>query len=634
MNIVHVIPIGRGIGKETLSYFTASDVKPGTMVKVPVRSREMPALVMSVEPAADLKAELKSSAFAIRKIGTLKASPIFLPAFVEAAKDAADYFAGSTGTIFASVTSKSILEQAEQISSKEIPKTTQPEIDNDIIHEPYALQADEEERIAHYKSLIREQFARKKSIFFCLPTIQDTKRIFELIPKGIEEYTYVLNSGLSKKELLARWNNIINEPHAVLIIATGSFIGIPRHDLGLIIVERESSNSYKLQVRPYLDIRTFAEFYAKRINAKLIFGDLLLRTETLYRTRNGEMAELSPLKFRSMSSAKDTIIDMKKYKLMDTPEFRIISDELEALIKKNKETSEHMFIFAARRGLAPLTVCGDCATTVHCNRCSAPITLHHSSEENYFLCHRCGERRKSEERCRVCGSWKLTTLGIGIELIEQALQNMFPDIKIFRIDKDTATTHKQALSIISQFYNAPGSILLGTEMALLYLEKPVHNAGVASIDSLFSIPDFRINERIMNLLLRIRSITQKMLVVQTRSREQRIFDYATKGNLMDFYREETEERKKLNYPPFSTLIKITIKGQKNRVIEEMNTIEKLLKEFDPMVFPAFIDTVNKKSIMHAVIKLEPNQWIHKPLLQKLQALPPYVAVNVDPESLL
>jgi primosomal protein N' (replication factor Y) len=383
-----------------------------------------------------------------------------------------------------------------------------------------------------------------------------------------------------------------------------------------------------------LDIRTFAEFFARRIQAKLIFGDLLLRTETLWRTKNGEMAELSPLKFRSMSTARETVIDMKKYKLLDTPEFRIVSDELEALIKKNKESNENMFIFAARRGLAPLTVCGDCATTVLCHRCNAPITLHQGSEGNYFLCHRCGERRSAEERCRVCGSWKLTTLGIGIELIQDVLTNMFPEVKVFRMDKDSVTTHKQALSVASQFYNAPGSILLGTEMALLYLEKPIDNSAVAAIDSLFSIPDFRINERIMNILLKIRSLTQKTFLVQTRSRDQKIFDYATKGNLMDFYRDEIDERKKLSYPPFSTLIKLTVKGPKTRVTEEMDRLSIVLREYDPLVFPAFVDKINNKTVMHALIKINHAEWISKPLVEKLQTLPPQIAVNVDPESLL
>lgn len=631
MHIIHVIPIARGIDKETLSYFSATDIEPGSLVKVPVRNRQVLALVVHREPANELKADLKSSSFAMRKLGKVKVMPVFSAEFLKAAEQAAEYFAGTTGSVLATVTPKPILEQADKVKKPE----KMPEIRVIQTPDPYVLQADEDERLAHYKSLIREQFARKKSIYFCLPTIQDTKRVFETITKGIEDYTHVLNSSLTKKEILDVWNKVITEKHPVLIIGTGSFMGIPRPDIGLIVVERESSSGYKTHTRPYVDIRTFSEMYAKRINAKLIFGDLLLRTETLSRAKNGELVELAPLKFRSLSTSDTQVIDMKKYKTLDAPEFRILSEEFETLVKDTKDSNANMFIFAARRGLAPLTVCGDCGTTVLCTRCSAPIVLHKGGDEsNFFLCHRCGERRSAEERCRVCTSWKLTTLGIGIELIEKAITSLFPDTTIYRMDKDTVSTHKQALSVMTKFYNSPGSILLGTEMALSYLEKPVENSAVASIDSLFSIPDFRINEKIMNILLKIRSVTQKTCIIQTRSRDQHIFDYATKGNLMDFYREEIDERKKLSYPPFATLIKITVKGTRQRVINDMNYVEKLLGDYEPLIFPAFIETINKKSVMHALIKLERNRWVSRPLLERLLQLPPHIAVNVDPESLL
>ncbi|MES2436801.1 MAG: primosomal protein N' [Patescibacteria group bacterium] len=631
MYIVNVVPIARGIGAEMLSYFTTSEIKPGSIVKVPIRSREVPALVIGMKSAAEAKTDLKNSTYTLKKIGKLNVLPLFLPGFIKAAQDAAEYFAGSTGSVLALVTPKVILEQAEKVvPQKDIPDSVP---DQNERHEPYTIQADEEERLAHYKSLIREQFAKKKSVLFCLPTIQDTKRIFSTLPKGIEQYTYVLNSSLSKKEILNTWNKIIEEPHPVLIITTGSFLGIPRTDIGTIILERESSNGYKAQIRPYVDTRRFAEFLALRIGAKLIFGDHLLRVETLWRTKQGDLAELAPLKFRSISTSKEVVVDMKRYKTLDRPDFRIIGEELDALIQQSKDHNENLFLFAARRGLAPMTVCGDCGTTVLCTKCTAPVVLHRG-EENFFLCHRCGERRSAEERCKNCDSWKLTTLGIGIELIENTIQNMFPDMKIFRMDKDSITTHKQALAVVNEFYNSPGSILIGTEMALTYLEKPVENSGVAAIDSLFSIPDFRINEKIMNILLKIRSITQKIYVVQTRSRNQRIFDYATKGNLMDFYREEIEERKKLSYPPFSNLIKITIKGTREQVTSDMDFVEKLLEDYNPLVFPAFIETVNKKTVMHALLKLDQGTWVNKDLLERLLSLPPHISVNVDPESLL
>lgn len=637
MYIVTVIPIARGIGKETLSYFSAAKVALGSVVEIPVRNRVISALAVSCEPADKKKSELKSSSFALKKLDAGKAVQLFQPSFIEAAQEAADYFAGSTGSILATITSKTILENAADITPVEWiePNAASAEASaNRSKPEPYALQADEEERMAYYKSLIREQFAKKKSVFFCLPTIQDTKRLHETLPKGIEQYTFVINSSLSKKELVNRWNKASTEVHPVLIIATGSFLGIPRTDLGTIVIERESSSGYKTQTRPYVDMRTLAEIYTKKLGARLVYGDLLLRVDTLWRAKNGEVAELGSLKFRSISTAQDVLVDMKKYKNLDNPDFRIFSEELVDLVKYNKEKNEHLYIYASRRGLAPLTVCGDCGTTVLCHRCSAPTVLHQSADENFFLCHRCGERRSAEERCRVCDSWRLTTLGIGIELIEDALLNMFPDMKIFRMDKDVITTHKQALSTAEKFYDAPGSVMIGTEMALAYLEKPIENSAVASIDSLFSIPDFRINEKIMNILLRMRSVSQKIFLIQTRARDQRLFDYAMKGNLMDFYREEIDSRKKLNYPPFSTLIKISARGVKERVAEEIEYVRTQLVDYKPLVFPAFIETVNKKTIMHALLKIDAKTWVKKSLLEKLRALPPHISINVDPESLL
>jgi primosomal protein N' (replication factor Y) len=632
MNIVTVIPIARGIGKETLSYFSAQTFAPGSFIKVPLRNRLVGGLVITTENAEKKKAELRQSSFAMRKIMSGKSKTIFSPVFIEAATEMASYSAGSTGSVLANITSKTILEQADKL--EKIDLTLAIPNERRTTHEPYTLQADEEDRFAHYKSLIREQFAHTKSVFFVLPTIQDTKKIFEQLPKGIEQYTFVLNSSLSKKEIVETWNKIILEPHPVLIISTGSFLGIPRSDIGAIIIERESSSSFKTQSRPYIDIRTFCECFARRLNAKLIFGDLLLRTETLWRTKNGDMGELSPLKFRSTSTAETVLIDMKKYKTLDEPEFRIVSDELVELVKKSQESNENMFIFAARRGLAPMTVCGDCGTTVLCSRCNAPIILHRASQGNFFLCHRCGERRSAEERCRNCDSWKLTTLGIGIELIEESLKSMFPDTKIFRMDKDTVTTHKQASRLAGDFFNSPGSILLGTEMALGYVERPVENAAVAAIDSLFSIPDFRINEKIMNILLRIRSFTQKTYIIQTRSRDQALFDYATKGNLMDFYRDEIDERKRLDYPPFSVLIKLTVRGTPASAAKDMALVEKALADHNPLVFPAFIEKVNRKTVLHALLRLKPEEWPDQTLYNKLIALPPNISINVDPESLL
>lgn len=634
MKLLEVIPVSRGIFTETLTYFTSGEVSVGSIVKVPVRKKTIPAIVLSFQEVSEAKSSIKNSSYPIRKIKEIKSFELISPQFIEASKEMADYLASSTGSVINSVIPKNILLNADKLK-KEI-KTT-PTIHPNR-HEKFLLQTENEERYANYRSFIREEFAKGFSVFFCLPTIQDIKKTFNVLSKGIEQYVFVLHSGLSKKEIFDNWLKILKEPHPVLIIATGSFLSIPRTDIGTIIVEKENSSAYKYQARPYFDVRKFSEILSDKMKIKLIFGDLLLRTETIWRHGQGDFVELFPLKFRSLSTADQKIIDMKKSRSeVETAPFRIISDELKNLVKSTQENNDSMFIFVARRGLSPTTLCNDCGTIVLCSFCKAPTVLHSSNKsnkENFFLCHRCGERRSALEKCSNCDSWNLTPLGIGMEKVSEELSQEFINLKIFRLDSDNAPTHKIARQIISKFYESPGSILIGTEMALVYLDEKITNSAVVSVDSFFSLPDFRINEKVLNILLKIRSATAKNFIIQTRDTSQKVIDYATKGNLAEFYRNEISSRESFEYPPFSILIKITISGEKNKVAEEMEKLEKYLEPHHFAIFPAFTPYAKGKYNMHGLLKIPKGDWVEITLLNKLKNLPSHFNINVDPESLL
>lgn len=64
-------------------------------------------------------------------------------------------------------------------------------------------------------------------------------------------------------------------------------------------------------------------------------------------------------------------------------------------------------------------------------------------------------------------------LGIGVETVEQKIKELFPDLNCIILDSQHAKTSKQAREIISKFYEKPGSVLIGTEMALHYLRDPI-----------------------------------------------------------------------------------------------------------------------------------------------------------------
>ena len=630
--VVTVIPIWKGITKETLSYFTTTVCQSGSLIKVPLRKKIVPALVVSTAPVETMKSEIRSSRYQLKKISTVNSSLFLEPSFIQAAEKAGRFFVGATGGVIKSFVPKTILDAVARL-----PKPDESLKENALKSNGsstiYSIQCEDDDRFTYYKSIVREEFSRKRSVYFCVPTLQDMKRAAATLPKGIEEYCYFFHGSLPKKEMVKAWSAVVESKHPVLVIGTGSILSIPRRDIGTIIIDRESAGAYKAMTRPYVDVRKFAEYFGKQTGADVIFGDLLLRIETLSRRDNGEVQERAPLSFRIISSAECKLIDVRRER-DDKSEFKPLSDRVMEMLEDAGGHGERSFLYVTRRGLAPLTVCGDCGTVVVCDKCSAPIVLHAKIKDRFFLCHRCGDKRSAEERCKTCDSWKLTTLGIGSEQIENILEKKFPGRTIVRIDKEATPTLPRGIKAISAFYANPGAILIGTETALLYIDKKIENSAVVSIDSLFSIPDFRVNEKVMNILARIRSRSGKRFYVQTRYKELPIVNYAVQGNLSQFYRDEIAEREKFNYPPFSLLVKITYRGEKAEAWGEMERVAALLAPRPFTVFPAFIEVVKNKFVVNGLLRLKPGEWIDEDLLQLLRALPPSFTVKVDPENLL
>lgn len=642
MKIITVIPISRGISKDTLTYFTKENVAVGSVVSIPLRGKTAYGLVTATREIQEVKTDVKSLSYNLKKIDKIKSQSFLSENFIRSAEQIADYYATSIGAVLSALIPKAVLESEEKITSPtpgdRVAAPPTPGGRSASGHETLLLQSSDGERYATYKSIIREEFARGHSLFFCLPNTEDIKNAKCVLEKGIETFTYALHGRLKKKEVVETWKKILEERHPVLIVATGSFLSLPRFDAGTIIVEKESSRSYKTQSRPFLDTRTVAEIIAKNSGQRLIFGDMLLRAETLWKQKNGEYAEISPLKFRSLTTATCSLVNMRLPADMKKKEFSIISDELKKLLTEAWQNSEHTFLFCGRKGLYPQTVCSDCGTIVTCHNCSAPVVLYSKKEgdkmQNLFVCHHCGERRDASELCKHCGGWRLMTLGIGTERVFEDIKKLFPKIPIFIMDTEHIKTHQNAVKLRDTFYNTPGSVCIGTEMSLTYLNQKIENAVVISIDSFFSIPDFRMNEKIFHILLQIRALADRKIIIQTRQIKNQIFDLAIAGNLIDFYRNEIDDRKSIGYPPFITYIKLTLEGNKPVVKKHMEEIVEFLKPYEVSVFDAFNPGKSAAFTIHGLISLPRGKWVDRELLAKLRTLPPYVAVRIDPETLL
>ncbi len=175
-------------------------------------------------------------------------------------------------------------------------------------------------------------------------------------------------------------------------------------------------------------------------------------------------------------------------------------------------------------------------------------------------------------------------------------------------------------------------------MALPYLTEPIASVAILSVNSLLTIPDFRMGERVFRLLLNLREKAREHFLIQTRDPEMELFQLATDGNIGEFVRMELEARKELGYPPFRTLIKFTHHGDKTDGANALTDIERIFGAYHPVTFPSFIGKVRGKYIMNALLRIPKedkyDEWPNSELLGLIRALPMEIEVRVNPDNII
>lgn len=633
MHILDVIPITKTAPGEYMTYFAPKAIPPGALVFAPLRSKKTPAIVIGARTVRDTKTSLKASSFALKKIDRAAPVSFLLPAFIRAAHDTAVHFAAPLGSVLYALIPKPVLDNAPKIfETKSSAKEKKIAREENVENEKVVLQTSKKERFDVYRSLIRESFGLNESVYLAVPTVQDAEEAHSLLSRGIERYAFVLHGSLPKGKLLKQVRGARETARPVLIIGTPQFLFLPRRDIKTVIIEREHARAYKRMERPFIDTRAFAENLARHLHARLVMGDMPLRIETIARHFDKECEELRVLKTSVRSDAHNHVIDMREASknIPKKEQPLILSDALRSCIREVHAHGEHLFIFSARRGIAPITVCEDCGHTVMSGDGASPMTLHETKKGRVFVSHQTGETRSAKERCKNCGSWKLKELGIGIQRTEQALKKQFPNVPLFVLDRDSAKTHVQAAKKVREFYETSGSVLLGTEMALGYLTRSVACAAIASIDSLLSLPEWRAEERLFSIITRLREITEDALIVQTRHPENPALAEALRGSLAEFQRRQIAERQEFGYPPSTVLIKLS---RRIADAKAADVIARIKTEFPDYTYTEYESKAGKVAVHNTLVRVSKGAWPDTELSRRLAGFPPSITVNVDPESL-
>ncbi len=627
MKVVEVVPLARGIKKDKLTYFTADDVKIGDFLEAPLRSRTIIARVISVADPKKIKANLKSSSFVLKKAKKLKNSNDLSAEFIESANQTADFFQTSLGAVLQSILPpKNIFNSLPQ--SSDISAKKKKESHDNLKSEISIHQASFNDRLASYKSLIREQFARNRSIFFILPTVSLAKIFFEEIKMGLESYAFILHSDLGKKDFLKNWRGAIEEPHPIIIVATPGFLFLPRDDFSILVLEEESSRFYKKNERPFVDFRFFVEKYAEKIDVRLIFADSMIETNIFSRFETGNISEFGKPSFRLMfqNEARINYFSVKRERPND-----LFGDDFLKLLSGSISRQERLFVFVPRRGLSPITFCRDCQNPVRCPRCNSYLVLHEESKKDkdlrFFLCHRCNFEKSAKTRCDRCDSWNLKALYLGVDGVVAELKKLFPETPIFGISADSKKNNEKNLT---DFQMTAGSVLVGTEMAIDILPiKPV-NVSVLSVETLFSSPDYNSTESAIRLLINLRFLAEKRFLIQTAEEDNKFLLPVFSGNLLDFYQMELKERQTLKYPPYFVLLSIlSPKNKKNEKI--FNDLVFALEKYQPIIYNREIGRIKT---LNLALRMKAEDYPNIEINQLISELPPDFEIEVNPKSFL
>lgn len=627
MKLVTIVPFLKSLQKETLTYFSAKDVQIGDIVIAPVRKKDVKGLVIDVSSVGTQKGDIKEADFNLKKIKEVLGQSIILPSFLKSAEEIKDYFVCSTGGVLNTFLPKTIFENYENLPQEK------PEdyATGGLIRERFAFGAPREDRLVIYRTYLRESFAKKESVFFCFPSIGEAKFFQENISKGIEKYSFFFHSGLSKKDLVKKYTNLMQEKHPIAVFSTPSFLFLPRNDFGTLIIENENASGYTSAQKPYIDARIFAETLSKNQNTKIIFADSLLRTETIWRVKSGELLEFRPINWRLPEKEEEDIVDMSQ----EEKDFKILSKKSFMKIKKAEQEGESTLIFTLRKGYATSTICNDCGKAVIKN--GEPLILFEGENGNrFFKTNKSQKIYSADITCEYCQSWNLAPLGIGTEKIKEEVLRIKDAEKVFVLDKNTAGTEKKIKDVVKKFQNTKDGVLIATEIALPHLDQKVDNIIVASFDTLFNIPSWNIYEKVINLLVLLNTKTKKSILIQTRNSDEEVLQDIKNRNLIKFWKDDIENRKKWQYPPFFTLIKVEYTSS----AKEKSQVAKYLKEtyvdWNPLIKEKILGANKFKITM--LLKIPKEEWngakVNKEILEKLRFLPPYWTIQINPSLLV
>jgi primosomal protein N' (replication factor Y) (superfamily II helicase) len=415
-----------------------------------------------------------------------------------------------------------------------------------------------------YMHIAKKCIENKKEVLILIPEIALISNIEKRFRARFGERVAVLHSGLSSGERYDQWMRIINK-NAQIVIGARSSIFAPLCNIGAIIVDEEHDTSYKQADSFGYNAKDLAVVRAKLCGCAAVLGSATPSIQSYHNvlTKKYEGVYLNE-RIEKRALPRVQIVDMREKKGLKGIG-SLISHELRKEIKETLSSKKQALLFLNRRGFASFPMCALCGAPIRCKNCDISLTFH--KKDNAYKCHLCGYLKPADSICPACGSKSIKKMGFGTEKIEKAVSDIFPQARIARMDKDTTSKKGSIVKILKTVQDGDIDILIGTQMIAKGHDFPnITLVGIICADISLNFPDFRASEHTFQVLAQVagragRGDTPGRVILQTFNPDHFSIITAKKQSHKEFFEKETEFRKILDYPPFSRLIQIKIKGK-------------------------------------------------------------------------
>lgn len=417
-----------------------------------------------------------------------------------------------------------------------------------------------------YLTIIEKIVKSGRNCIMLVPEIALTPNMLKQLRDRFGDNVALLHSGLSVGERYDEWLRLKNG-EAQIAIGARSAIFAPLSNIGAIIIDEEHDSSYISDFNPRYNTLDVADFRAKQHNAFVVMGSATPSLSGYYAANQGLLTLIEmPKRVNRRPLPEVEIVDMAKETRSGNR--GIFSRLLAERLKQTVESGNQAMLFLNRRGYSSFLMCTKCGYVAKCVDCDISLTVHR--EDGMLKCHYCGKKYYMLSKCLNCGENSFRQGKIGTQQVVDLLNNMFPDVKVLRMDADTTQTKESHGKILEAFSRGDAQILVGTQMIAKGHDFPkVTLVGVLDGDQSLHREDYLATERTFQLITQVagrsgRDEATGKVVLQTYTPTHYCLQLAAKQDYNGFYKKEISLREAGCFPPFCEIVRILYQGEREQ----------------------------------------------------------------------